>query len=186
MPYFTPFPKISYVFNIKGVDQLRIIKDIVLNVRFRQKVLDNIALFDDYVIQDGASPEAISEALYGTPLHHWTIMLVNEKFDKHEDFPCSDEVLSQYVIKKYRTSPTEVDEDILYAPKILYGEVLYRGDFDGIDCDVDTPFSHVVTNIEYETTENEKKRNIRVISPSIITQVTDEIYAMFGNFNGTN
>ena len=182
--YFEAYPKLSYVFNIGGVEQLRIIKDIVLNVRFRTTILDNIELFDQYVIQDGLSPELISEALYGTPQHHWTIMLVNEKFDRHEDFPMSETALGAYTIKKYRTSPIELDEDILYAPKILHGEVLYRGDFDDIDCDESKPFSHMVTNLEYETTENEKKRYIRVISPLIITQVSEEIYSMFGTFNG--
>lgn len=184
--YFQSYPKISYVFNINGIDQLRIIKDIVLNVRFRQKILDNVALFDEYVIQDGLSPELISEKLYGTPLHHWTIMLVNERFDRFEDFPVSDETLASYTVKKYRTSDVQLDEDILYAPKILYGQVLYRGDFTGLDCDEGTPFSHRVTNLEYETTENEKKRRIRVINPQIITQVTEEIYSLFEQYNGTN
>ena len=184
--YFDAYPKISYVFNIGGVDQLQIIKDIVLNVRFRTKVLDNVALFDDYVIQDGLSPELISEFLYGSPNYHWTIMLVNEKFDRYEDFPMSEENLGEYVVKKYRTSPAQIDSDILYAPKILYGETLYRGDYTKLDCDADTPFSHMVTNLEYETTENEKKRRIRVINPQIISQITDEIYTMFNEFNGTN
>lgn len=181
--FFKSYPKLSYIFNINGVDQLRIIKDIALNVRFRSEVLDRIELFDQYVIQDGLSPELISEALYGTPIYHWTIMLVNDKFDRCEDFPCSENALGAYTVKKYRSSPLELDEDILYAPKILYGEILYRGDFDGIDCDESRPFSHMVTNLEYETTENEKKRYIRVISPLIIKQVAEEIYSMFGRFN---
>jgi len=186
MAYFSPFPKISYVFNINGIDQLRVIKDIALNVRFREKILNNIELFDNYVIQDGLSPELISERLYGTPLHHWTIMLVNERFDRYEDFPVSEETLARYTIAKYRTTVDQLDEDILFAPKILYGAFLYRGDYDGLDCDEGTPFSHMVTNLEYETTENEKKRNIRVINPSIITSVTEEIYSMFETYNGTN
>jgi hypothetical protein len=184
--YFDPYPKISYVFDIAGKRELRVIKDIVLNVRFRQKILDNIALFDDYLIQDGLSPELISEYLYGNPNFHWTIMLVNDKFDRYEDFPMSDDNLGKYVIKKYRTSPAQLDEDILYAPKILYGQMLFRGDFDGLDCDENTPFSHMVTNVEYETTENEKKRKIRVINPQIIVQVADKITSMFDQFNGNN
>jgi hypothetical protein len=182
--YFKPFPKITYPFTIDGVEQLRVLKDVVLNVRFRQQVLDNIALFDEYVIQDGASPEVISEKLYGTPLYHWIIMLVNDRFNRSDDFPCSDDALSLYTYKKYKTSPMELLEDVLYAPKKLYGEVLYRGDYTGLDCDSDAPFSHMVTNFEYEQAENEKKRRIRVISPQIIDQVSEEIYNMFVKYNG--
>lgn len=263
--YFKQFPKIAYLFEIGNTAQLRVVRDIVLNVRFKEKVLNNIALFDDYVIADQTTPELISEHLYGTPMYHWIIMLVNDKFDHIKDFPISELALTNYAFRKYKDEITDFypqfaestedftyrkykqtdDEDydtvlnryvlvddfpvfansegeyvesddpdahqvtnieyetiehevrygdsvlteeqyVLRSPKILYGEELYRGNFDGIACDKDTPWSTRITNLEFEQVENESLRTIRVINNQIITQVAEEMYGIFENFNGTS
>lgn len=179
MAYFTAFPKIQYLFNIGGVDQLVVLKDIILNVRFRNDVLSRIELFDDYLIKDGATPEQISEILYGIPDYHWTIMLINQKFDRINDWPIPDLAVENYTFKKYKTSPIDLPEDVLYAPKVLHGEILYREDYTGLDCNPDTPFSHQVINLEYEITLNESKRQIKVINPQLIEQTAKELKAAF-------
>lgn len=179
MTYFKSFPKINYLFTIDGVDQLIVIKDIVLNVRFHEFMKNRVELFDDYLIKDGATPEQISELLYGNPYYHWTIMLVNNKFDRIEDFPVADSVLEDYTYRKYRSSEDDLREDVLYAPKYLYGEILHREDFTGVDCNANSPFSHQVTNIEYETTINESKRRIKIINPKLIEQTVVELKSLF-------
>jgi hypothetical protein len=179
MAYFTAFPKVQYLFNIGGVDQLVVLKDVILNVRFRPDVLNRVELFDDYLIKEGATPEEISEILYGDPKFHWTIMLINGKFDRINDWPMSDRAVEDYTFKKYLTSPLDLPEDIIYEPKILYGEILYREDYTGLDCNPDTPFSHEVTNIEYEMTLNESKRQIKIINPKLIEQVSQELRVAF-------
>ena len=178
MAYFTAFPTIAYPFTIDGVDQIGVIKVIILNVRFRQEVLDRVELYDEYLIHDGATPEHISEILYGDPNYHWTIMLINGRFDRINDFPVSERALEDYTYKKYRASESDLPENILYAPKVLFGEVLWREDYTGLDCNPNSPFSHIVSNIEYETAINESKRRIRVINPSLIEQTVKELKAL--------
>lgn len=179
MAYFTPFPQIQYLFTINGVDQLIVLKDIALNVRFNDLMLSKIELFDDYYIKEGSTPEQISELLYGIPEYHWTIMLINGKFDRINDFPIADYLLEEYTYKKYRTSPTDNIMTVIGAPKILYGEILHRENYTGLDCNEGTPFSHQVSNIEYETTLNESKRRIKVINPKLIEQTVEELKASF-------
>lgn len=99
--YFANFPTIVYDFNINGKTEYKIITDVTRNVRFRKKILENIALYDEYDIQEGETPEIISEKIYGTPFYHWVIMLVNQRYDYMNDFPITQRELDALVEEKY-------------------------------------------------------------------------------------
>lgn len=99
--YFNNFPTIVYDFKINGKTDYKIITDVTRNVRFRKRVLENIAIFDEYDIEDGETPEIISEKIYGTPQYHWIIMLVNQRYDYINDFPLTQRELDSLVESKY-------------------------------------------------------------------------------------
>ena len=102
--YFANFPKMVYDFDLStGVDY-RIVTDITRNVRFRKQILENISLYDYYDIQEGETPEIISEKIYGTPYYHWVIMLTNQRYDYVNDFPLSQIELDALVEYKYGLS----------------------------------------------------------------------------------
>lgn len=176
MSYFSKFPDILYPFNLKGREQTYILlKDITQNVRVRKEILGNISLYDTYDIQDGESPEIISEKLYGTPYYHWVIMLANERYDYYNDFPLSSSALEEYVKNKY-------GEDKIYDPHILWGEVHFE-DLDGNI--VDGPASdtvRMISNYDYEFKLNEAKRRIKILNPSVIDKIVLEIETAFTEF----
>ena len=100
--YFSEFPKIFYDLPIKGSETtLQVLTDITVNVRVRKEILENITLYDEYDIKDSETPEIIAEKYYGNPEYHWIIMLVNERYDYHNDFPLSSEELYLNSINKY-------------------------------------------------------------------------------------
>jgi hypothetical protein len=173
--YFNQFPVIAYSFNIKGKDVLIPVRDIALNVRVRKDILQNVTLFDDYDIADGDTPEIISQKLYGTPLYHWTIMIVNEKYDYLEDFPKNDDVLAEYTFMKYRSSDTDDRNTVLHNTQhILNGSPHFINN-DGDVVDGDAPFAVSVSNFEHEFAVNEEKRRIRVINPRMISTVATQL-----------
>ena len=99
--YFKDIPQVYYDFDINGTRQLKVMKDITHNVRFRKEVLANVTLYDSYDIRDGETPEIIAEKIYGNPNYHWVIMLANEKYDYLNDFPLSTYYLEQHLRQKY-------------------------------------------------------------------------------------
>jgi Base plate wedge protein 53 len=99
--YFSNFPTIVYDFKINGKTDYKVITDITRNVRFRKRVLENIAIFDEYDIQDGETPEIISEKVYGTPFYHWIVMIVNQRYDYINDFPLTQREIDSLVEIKY-------------------------------------------------------------------------------------
>lgn len=86
--YFKEFPEFLYDFRYAPHEtKTAIVKDITRNVRFRKEVLSNIAVYDEYDIVDGETPEIIAEKIYGNPEYHWIIMLANQRYDYLTDFP---------------------------------------------------------------------------------------------------
>jgi hypothetical protein len=112
--YFKEFPLFLYDFRYGDYEtKTHIVKDITRNVRFRKEVLENIALYDEYDIVDGETPEIVAEKVYGDPEYHWIIMLANQRFDYLNDWPLSDYDLQNAA--KYVFNPTITASSWVYS-----------------------------------------------------------------------
>lgn len=163
--YFEKFPQIYYPVTINGVKQYTVLKDITVNVRMVKEFLSNITLYDSYDIVDGETPEIISEKFYGTPLYHWIIMIVNERYDYVADYPLSYDRLFKYVKDKY-------GEENVYAVHHYENE-------GGYIVNSDYPLATAVSNMDYEESVNESKRTIKMIDSTIIETVANDFARLF-------
>ena len=166
MTYFAKFPNIYYDFKLgaaKDDSTLMIIKDITQNVRIKKEVLSNVVLFDYYHIQEGETPEIIAEKIYGSPLYHWVIMMVNERFDYIDDFPMSSYALEKHIETKYGTTRNAIRHYVA----------------DGYIVDADYPGATSVSNADYEYALNDQKARIKLIKPSLLQQILKEYDGVF-------
>ncbi len=165
--YFKEFPVIFYNFKIAEKNVLRAVKDITINVRIKKEILKNLTQYSEYTIQDGDTPERIAERYYGNSNYHWVIMLANERFDYTTDFPLTNDQLLEFVKQKY-------GENNVNAQHQIFGTPHYETPDKQI-VDADFPEAIPITNYDYEFRINEKKRKIKLISPSIIGQIVNEL-----------
>lgn len=161
----------SYMFVINGQQTLRTVRDITLSIRPLKEVLSNVTLYDTYAIQDGDTPEIISELLYGTPYYHWIIMLVNEKYDYLNDFPLDNKRLQEYVTAKY-------GEGNEHAQHYLFGRKHYVSP-EGYIVDEGKPGAVAVTNSEYEFNKNEENRYIKVVNAKYVATFVKDLNEAF-------
>ena len=155
--YFEEFPKFTYPFKINGKTEYKAVSDITQNVRVRKEILANITLYDEYDIVDGETPEIIAEKVYGSPLHHWVVMLCNQRYDYINDFPLSTYNLEQHITEKYGAGNE-------------YNTHHYV-DTNGNIVDSSNPEATSVSNYQYEDDENEKKRRIKLIAPNLLNTI---------------
>jgi hypothetical protein len=160
MSYFDKLPEIFYNFPIGGSEKMVIVRDITANVRIYKSVLDNITLYDEYDIVDGETPELVSNKLYGSPQYHWAIMIANQRYDYLNDWPLPYDRLVQYCTDKY-------GEGNIY-------DIHHYEDENGYVVNDDYPSVTPIDNITYESVINESKRRIKIVSLTIIQQMTDE------------
>ncbi len=152
--YFKEFPEFLYDFRYGPYEtKTSIVRDITRNVRFRKEVLENIAVYDEYDIVDGETPEIIAEKVYGNPEYHWIIMLSNDIHDYRADWPLQYVDLQTYIDEKYGETADDVHHYL---------------DERGYFVDSDFPGAVSVSNRMYEEDLNESKRTIKIISPDLV------------------
>ena len=163
--YFEKFQQMYYSYlNSDGTVGYVLLKDITENVRFKKEVLETITLYELYDIRDGDTPEIISEKFYGSPLYHWVVMIANQKYDYINDFPLAIPELEQHIRNKYG------DENV-YAT--------HHYEKDGmIVSTYDYPDASAVSNYDYEFSENEKKRRVKIISPTLLQEIVRQFRAI--------
>lgn len=166
--YFKNFPEVFYQFDTLG---MRVMRDITANVRPIARILENAVYYDTYDIKSDETPEIISERLYGNPLFHWVLMLVNEKYDYLEDWPMPEWKLEEYITKKYGAG-NENDTHIIYGREHYISPT-------GRIVDSTYPQSVRVTNDEYERALNDSKRRIKIVSPTLISIFINDLQQAF-------
>ena len=65
--------------------------------KYRIPISVNEQWLDDYVLKDGDTPENLSYELYDTTDLWWTIMVLNERYDRFFDFPITDKAMTLYL-----------------------------------------------------------------------------------------
>ena len=158
--YFENFSDMYYSYlTPDGETEYVLVKDITQNIRFKKEVLENVTLYEYYDIRDGDTPEIISEKFYGTPLYHWMIMLANQKYDYIEDYPLATRDLESVIDQKYGDTKYDVHH--------------YEKNGFVVD-NINYPDATPVSNYQNEFNENEKKRRIKIISPSLLNEIVKQ------------
>lgn len=98
--FFSQFPKTLYSFNLAERD-VRQVTNIFSRVAVRQEVLTNVYAYYKYQLQEGDTPEIVSQKEYNNPMFHWIICYVNGLRDPIFDFPLEQRSLENYIVKKY-------------------------------------------------------------------------------------
>jgi len=171
MLYFSQFPKTTY--DIRGDGNKKTITDIWRRVKVRSKIVNNLALLDKYDVQEGESPETVAYKAYGTTDYFWVVCLVNDIVNRYYDWPLDEYNFQQYVADKY-TNPAGIHH---YEKLQSSGHITAEGpaDYDHyIEVNSDDPQAQSVSNIEYERRLQDKKRQIRLLSPQYLQAFEDE------------
>ena len=89
MPYFDQFPIIDY--NLSGVNgNTKEITDIWRRVKVRSKIANNVALFDNFDVPEGDSPETVAYKVYGSAEYFWVVCLMNNVVNRYYDWPLDE------------------------------------------------------------------------------------------------
>lgn len=168
--FFKHFPRINYTID----DQTRYVTDITASFILKRTYIDDAFIFQRYIVQDGETPESVSDKLYKNPKYYWILLFINGIVDPFTDWLMSSEVLEKFVQEKYPDGLTGVHHFYDTVNERIcddvddkkYRELLGSPDFP----------SEIkpVTNYEYEIEENERKREILVINPKVITKFIDD------------
>jgi hypothetical protein len=164
--YFAKMPNIYYDFIDKdGNPTLKILKDITTNVRLIKSAVENITMYDYYDIRDGETPEIVAAKVYGNSKYHWIIMLSNKIYDYRQEWPLTFDTLDRIITQKYGDGNEYKTHHYENAK--------------GLAVNSDYPLATPISNYDFETRMNEKKRRIKLVSKPVLDAVIKEYTAMF-------
>ena len=169
--YFETFPKRQY--DIDNSGNTKIVTDIFRRVKVRNKISDNVILFDKYDVQEGEKPEDIAYKIYGEADYFWVVTLINNVVNRYYDWPLDEFVFQQYVADKY-SNPDGIHH---YEVTQSSGKQTGEGPADythKLEVNSTHPGAQSVSNREYEQREQDKKRQIRILSPQYLAAFEEE------------
>ena len=159
--YFNNFPRINY--DNTGNQEFKVAVNILRRVGMRTKIVSNLSLFDIHDVGEMDTPESVADLYYNNPELHWIILLTNDIMDRYHDWPMSTPQFLSYINDIYSTP---------YATH--HYEIAQTSGDTTTTIDIGT----VITNLEYEEAEQNKKRKIRIIHPSYVEQIITEFETM--------
>ena len=173
--YFDSFPIIQYG-STDGT--IKNVTNLLRRVAIRTKVKTNAALFDTYDIKSGETPEIIADKFYDDPELHWVIMLVNNVTDRYHDWPMNEQQFSTFVNEKY-SNPDGIHHHEITQESGDTTQKIEVYDPELISSDTDAYTSATaITNREFEESEQDKKRKIRLLDPIFVDQFVEELNSL--------
>ena len=170
--FFPQFPKIEY--NLSGKNgNTNVVTDIFRRVKIRSKIADNVSLLDKYDVAEGEKPEDIAYKIYGDTDYFWVVTLVNNIVNRYYDWPLDSFSFQEYIKDKY-SNPDGIHH---YEVTQSSGKQSGEGPADyshKLEVNSTHPGAQSVSNREYEQREQDKKRQIRILSPQYLAAFEEE------------
>lgn len=98
--YFTYFPQTLY-----NVDETKKNVDVVTNITtkfgFESTFKENTAVYYNYIITDGETPEMLAHKFYNDAEKHWVLLTLNDIYSPMNDWPMEQRSLYRYIDTKY-------------------------------------------------------------------------------------
>jgi len=188
MTYFRQLPNIQYqnfLNDRAGSQDYLLMKNIFLRGKLREDLSSNFTVFQKYSIKGDERPDEIAYDVYGSSEYDWVVLITAKIITYQNDYPLTSQELYDYTLNKYGVEEmndinhyesTEVRDQL---DRLVYpAGIVVAKDFTIPNPDIPTSFiSPVVgvSNFEYETNKNDRKRNITILRPSYLNEFLNDM-----------
>lgn len=181
MGYFRELPELQYQSFLQdrlSTEDYIVVKNFFRRIKLRDDLQNIFTLFDKYIIVDGERPDTLAEKFFGDSSLDWVILIVAGIINVYDEWPLSDKDLYNFVIDKYGIENANAIHH--YETKLVVDSsnrlILRSGLIVDADFTIPDPENRSLTlnpvngisNFEYETLKNDKKREIYVLKPSFL------------------
>lgn len=208
--YFDKFPKTRYNISRSdsNINNYQVVTNIFVRLRVLSESISNIFNYYDYTIRENETPEILAEKYYNDPEAHWLILLTNNIVDPQYDWVLNTRDFDKYIITKYgsiataqvtnhhyekiikrvntTTDETSLDTYIISATEYATlptepGSPDATLTISGSVINTYPAYRNAVSAYDWEFSENEKRRRIKLIKPEYYAGIKNEFLAMMRN-----
>ena len=174
--YFNRFRKLEYGFDKKD---FKTVTDIMSRIKVRDKIINEASLYNKYDVKSGETPENIAFKHFGSVDLHWVILLTNNITDRYYDWPMSEQEFELFIKDKY-SNPDGIHH---YEITQSSGKQTGNGPDDythKIEVNSTVSGATSVSNREYESRLQDKKRLIKLLDLQFLPQFLREFNELIG------
>ena len=183
--YFKNIPNVLYDINGTEPNQFRAVTNIMSRVRFKPSVIENITDYYPYKVLEGERPDIVSYKKYGTVAYSYLILLINDIVDPLFDWPLPSRQFENYIIEQYGSVATAQSTNKYYY-QIVRAEVAKTGISERVPeykiivdqttyNSLDASVRSAQNVYDWETEQNDNKREIKIINPDFIQDIDYEV-----------
>jgi len=196
MQYFATLPKLL---KTDQFGQSVLMTNLMARSSVIPSLLNNAALFYQYDIQDGDTPESVAYKYYGESYRYWIVLFANQILDPQWNWPMNNIVFESYLNDKYPS--TNVYSTIHHYEKIItqtdFGTnitttdqvEISEDDYNNLFTSTNTyslPTGQVSVTIsksavsiyDYELALNEANRTINILNNSYVNEIEKEFKSL--------
>ena len=198
--YFSQFPYLTYTLN--GSDEITtdVVTNIFRRVALRTSMRDSTALFYDYLIKEGETPDILADRIYGSSDLYWVILFANidTMLDPQLDWPYGAQQFERVLIEKYTTVSLANSTPHHYTKTLLRENSAGETSTATVEIDlteygtlasvIPVVYTHAdgtwvrlttsretISSYTYESERNESRRSIKLLRPIYLSMVKDEM-----------
>ena len=187
MGYFRELPNLRYPsFLSEKTSSLDFVevKNVFRRVKLRDDLQNNFTVFERYEIPMGFRPDVVAEELYGSDQLDWVVLTVAGILNVRNEWPLSDRDLYDYSFDKYGEDLNSIRFFETKEVKDTNGRlILPKGKVVDSNFTIPKPGEPTATinpdvgisNYEYETRLNDKKRNIFVLREEYLQEFLSDM-----------
>jgi len=181
MGYFRELPELQYQSFLKdrlSTEDYIVVKNFFRRIKLRDDLQSIFTLFNKYVILDGERPDTLAEKFFGDSSLDWVVMISAGIINVYDEWPLSNHDLYNFVVDKYGVE--NVSGIHHYETELVVDSsnrlILKSGLIVDADFTIPNPDDYSltlnpvngITNLEYETLKNDKKREIYVLKSNFL------------------
>jgi len=204
MGYFRELPNIDYLSPLldrNNSDEYIEAKNLFKRVKLRDDIQNSLTSFEKYQIGDDMRPDQVADELYGSVDLDWVVLISAGITNVRDQWPLSSRDIYEYAYDKYgsdlnatlyyETIEVKDSKGRIILPKGQVVDYNFKSPKPKTDTEPTTSYvkfwdsgleqvvtktniTRPVSNYEYETAENEKKRSIYVLRKAYIQQFLND------------
>ena len=193
MGYFRELPNLEYqnfLSDSLSSQSYLTVKNLFRRNKLRDDLQNVFTVFDKYEIVESARPDTVAEEFYGNSELDWVVLITAGIINVRNEWPLSNRDLYYYVLNIYKNEDALGDIDHYETKEIRDSNgklILPKGKHVDKDFSISyyegntyiTPGSNStilgISNWEYETIENDKKRSIYLLRRRYLQQFLNDM-----------
>lgn len=189
MSFFREFPNLIYPSymsdRFSSLNTIEV-KNIFRRIKLRDDLKNNFTLFNYYQIPMNYRPDMVADEEYGSPELDWVVIMTAGIINVRNEWPLSDKEIYDFALEKYGTNLNNVKyyetkeiknadgRIILPKGKVVDEDFVFTYYDGGRQSVSGTNVRTGVSHYEYETSENNKKRQIQILRLEYLQQFLND------------